>query len=161
MEGSQLNLRNGIRRQSRMRQNTCEPGAARATFSTPAQSTAKSCTPRACPGDVALLLDGVAVADAVSRGARRQRHLDLRDRGGVEAGAELGQQSQYLRGGVRLDGVEHPGVRQGLGEVLVVGAHDVEVDDEARAFVCAAFAALLKEFTDASHAPSAPATMAI
>ena len=109
------------------------------------------------PGDVALLLDGVAVADAVSRGAGRQHHLDLGDRGGVEAGAELGQQRQHLRGGVRLDGVEHPGVRQGLGEVLVVGPHDVEIDDEDRSFVLAALAALLQEFTDArSHMRALP-----
>ena len=99
---------------------------------------------RVGPRDVALLLDGVAVADAVGRGAGREHHLDLGDRGGVEAGAEPGQQRQHLRRRVRLDGVEHPGVRQRLGEVLVVGAHDVEVDDEARAFVCAAFAALLR-----------------
>ena len=110
------------------------------------------------PGDVALLLDGVAVADAVSRGARRQHHLDLGDRGGVEAGAELGQHSQHLRGGVRLDGVEHPGIRQGLGEVLVVGPHDVEIDDEDRSFVLAALAALLQEFADArSHCVLSPA----
>ena len=43
-------------------------------------------------GDVALLLDGVAVGDAVGRGAGRQHHLDLGDRGGVEAGAERGEQ---------------------------------------------------------------------
>ena len=62
------------------------------------------------------------------------------------------KQRKHLRRRVRLDGVEHPGVRQGLGKVLVVGAHDVEVDDEARAFVHAAVAAILKEFTDArSH----------
>ena len=109
------------------------------------------------PGDVALLLDGVAVAEAVSRGARRQRHLDLRDRGGVEAGAELGQQRQYLRGGVRLDGVEHPGVRQGLGKVLVVGPNDVEIDDEDRSFVLAALAAGLQVVTDArSHMRALP-----
>ena len=109
------------------------------------------------PGDVALLLDGVAVADAVSRGSGGERHLDLGDRGGVEAGAELGQQCQHLRGRVRLDGVEHPGVRQGLGEVLVVGPNDVEIDDEDRSFVCAALAALLQVVTDArSHMRALP-----
>ena len=38
--------------------------------------------------DVALLLDGVAEGDALGRGAGREHHLDLGDRGGVEAGAE-------------------------------------------------------------------------
>ena len=73
--------------------------------------------------------------DAVGRRAGRERHLDLGDRGGVEAGAERGEQRQHLRRRVRLDGVEHPGVRQGLGEGLVVVADDVEIDDEARPFV--------------------------
>ena len=81
--------------------------------------------------DVALLLDRVAVGDAVGRAAGRQHHLDLGDRGGVEAGAERGQQRQHLRRRVRLHGIEHPRVRQRLGEGLVVVAHDVEVDDEA------------------------------
>ena len=83
--------------------------------------------------DVALLLDRVAVGDAVGRGAGREHHLDLGDRGGVEAGAELGQQRQHLRRRVGLHGVEHAGVGQRLGEGIVVVAHDVEVDDEARA----------------------------
>ena len=39
--------------------------------------------------DVALLLDRVAEGDAIRRGAGREHHLDLGDRGGVEAGAEL------------------------------------------------------------------------
>ena len=104
---------------------------------------------RVGPRDVTLLLDGVAIADAVRRGAGRERHLDLGDRGGVEAGAERSKQRQHLRGRVGLDGVEHLGVRQRLGKVLVVGAHDVEVDDEARAFVPAAFAAAAQEFADA------------
>ena len=41
------------------------------------------------------------------RGAGREHHLDLGDRGGVEAGAERGQQRQHLRRRVRLHGVEH------------------------------------------------------
>ena len=81
--------------------------------------------------DVALLLDGVAVGDAVGRGAGRQHHLDLGDRGGVEAGAERGQQRQHLRRRIGLHRVEHPRVGQRLGEGVVVVAHDVEVDDEA------------------------------
>ncbi len=109
------------------------------------------------PGDVALLLDGVAVADAVRRGAGRERHLDLGDRGGVEAGAERREQRQHLRGRVRLDGVEHPGVRQGLGKVLEIGPDDVEIDDQDRTFIDAALAALVQEFTDArSHVRALP-----
>ena len=87
--------------------------------------------------DVALLLDGVAEGDAVGRCASRQHHLDLGDRGGVEAGAERGQQRQHLRRRVRLHGVEHARVGQRLREGQVVLAHDVEVDDKARAFVAA------------------------
>ena len=82
-------------------------------------------------GDVPFLLDGVAEADAVRRGAGRQHHLDLGDRGGVEAGAERGEQRQHLRRRVRLHGIEHARVGQRLGEGLVVVAHDVEIDDEA------------------------------
>jgi hypothetical protein len=96
-------------------------------------------------GDVALLLDGVAVGDAVGRGAGGEHHLDLGDRGGVEAGAEGGESRQHLRRRVRLDGVEHPGVRQGVGKGLVIVAHDVEVDDEARP----AFGAIAQELVDA------------
>ena len=52
MAGSQPNLRDSGHsaptQSDRMRQNTCEPGAARATFSTSAlQSTAKRRTPSA------------------------------------------------------------------------------------------------------------------
>ena len=86
-------------------------------------------------GDVALLLDRVAIGDAVGRGAGRQHHLDLGDRGGVEAGAELGQQRQHFRRRVGLHGVEHARVGQRLGEGGVVVADDVEVDDQAWAFV--------------------------
>ena len=54
-----------------MRQNTLEPGAARAIFSTSAsQSTANRRTPSSIGArDVALLLDRVAIADAVARSA--------------------------------------------------------------------------------------------
>ena len=41
--------------------------------------------------DIPLLLDRVAVGDAVGGGTGGERHLDFGDRGGVEAGAELGQ----------------------------------------------------------------------
>ena len=63
--------------------------------------------------DVALLLDGVAEGDAIGRGTGSQRHLDLRHRGGVEAGAEAGQQLQDLRRRVGLHRIEDAGVRHG------------------------------------------------
>ncbi len=88
-------------------------------------------------GDVPLLLDGVAVGDAVGRGAGGQRQFDLGDRGGVEAGAELGQQRQHLRRRVGLDRVEDAGVGQRLGEGGVVVADDLEIDDEAGPLVFA------------------------
>ena len=87
--------------------------------------------------DVTLLLDGVAVRDAVGRGARRQHHLDLGNRGGVEARSQAGEERKHLGRRVGLDGVEHLGVRQRLGEGLVVGANDVEVDDQAWPVVAA------------------------
>ena len=105
------------------------------------------------PGDVALLLDRVAEGDAVRRGAGRQHHLDLLDRGAVEARAEGCQQAQHLRRRVRLDGVVDPGVRQGVGEGVVVVPDDVEVDDEAGPVI----AARTKELTDAcGHGTNLP-----
>ena len=99
--------------------------------------------------DVALLLDRVAEGDAVGRGAGREHHLDLGDRGGVEAGAERGEQRQQFGRRVRLHGIEHPAVRQRLGKGLIVVAHDVEVDDEAGAIVVARFAAAAQKVADA------------
>ena len=83
--------------------------------------------------DVALFLDRVAEADAVGRRAGGERLLDLGRARAIEAGAEIGEQVEDLRRRVGLDGVEHPRIRQRLGEMRVVFAHDVEVDDEARA----------------------------
>ncbi len=96
-------------------------------------------------GDVTLLLDRVAEADAVGRGAGGEHHLDLGDRGGVEAGAETSEERQHLGRQVRLHGVEHPSVRQGFGKGLVVVADDIEVDHEAGPFVAAG----LEEIADA------------
>ncbi len=62
--------------------------------------------------DVALLLDGVAIRDAVGCRAGGQRHLDLGDGGGVEAGAQTRQQRQHFRRGICLHGVEHARVGQ-------------------------------------------------
>ena len=100
-------------------------------------------------GDVALLLDRVAIGDAVRRGASREHHLDLGDRRGVEAGAEPGEQRQNLGRGIGLHGVEHARVGQCLGESRVVVPDDVEIDDENRAFINAAVAAFGQKFTDA------------
>ena len=77
--------------------------------------------------------------------AGREHHFDLGDRGGVEAGAKRRQQAQQLGRRIRLHGVENPAVRQGLGEGLVVLAHDIEIDDEAWPVV----AAVAQEFADA------------
>src|SRR5581483_10203143 len=102
-------------------------------------------TQRIGAGDVALLLDGIAIGDAVRRGARRQHHLDLGDRGGVEAGAELDEERQHLGRWVGLHRVKDARVGQRLGEGGVVVAHDVEVDDQARAVLPTP----TEEFTDA------------
>ncbi len=93
--------------------------------------------------DVLLLLDRVAETDAVGRRAGGQRLLDLGDRGGVEAGAETCEQAQDFRRGIGLDGVEDARVRQRLGEAEIVFAHDVEIDDEARAVLAIAGEELL------------------
>ena len=95
-------------------------------------------------GDVTLLLDRVAVGQPVGRGAGGEHLLDLDDRGGVEAGAHAGQQVEHLRGRVRLHGVEHARVGQGLGEGSVVVPHHVQVEDHARAV----FATIAEEFDD-------------
>ena len=79
-------------------------------------------------GDVALLLDRVAEADAIRRRAGRQHLLDLGDRGRVEARAEAGEKRKHLRIGIGLDGIEDARVRQGLGEGGVIVAHDFEVE---------------------------------
>jgi hypothetical protein len=120
-----------------MRQNTRLPGAARAIFSTRSCSRPQSASHLEGANDVALLLDGVAEGDAVGRGAGGEHHLDLGDRGGVEAGAEPGEQLEHFRRRVGFHGVENARVRQRLGEGLIVVAHDVKVDDEARPVVAA------------------------
>ena len=99
--------------------------------------------------DIALLLDRVAIRDAVGGGAGGEHHLDLRDRGGVEAGAQPGEQRQHFRRRVGLHRVEHARVGQRLGEAEVIVAHDVEVDDEARLVVLAACLAVTQKIADA------------
>ena len=74
-------------------------------------------------------------------------------RGHIEAAAETGQKLEDFRRRVGLDGIEHLGVRQHLGEVLVVLAHDIEVEDEAGSDI----GTLLEEFADAcSHVHLTP-----
>ena len=92
--------------------------------------------------DVTFLLDRVAERDAVGRGAGRQRHLDLLDRGGVEAGTKLCQEGKHLRRRVGLHGVEHARVGQRLGEGGVVVLDHVEVDDQDGALVDATLVAV-------------------
>src|SRR4029077_14710540 len=82
-------------------------------------------------GDVALLLDGVAIGNAVGHRAGRQHGLDLHDRGSVEAGTEIGEQLQDLRRRVGLHGIIDPRIRQGAGEGTIILGNDVEIDDEA------------------------------
>ena len=104
-------------------------------------------------GDLALLLDGVAVGDAVGRGAGGQHRLGLAHRGDVEAGAQLDQELQDLRRRVGLDGVVDFAVGQRLGEGIVVVADDIEVDHEAGSFIGAA----LEKFANAcGHLDLAP-----
>ena len=140
ISGSQPNLRDSGHsapaQSDRMRQNTLRR-ARRGRSSRPRRRSRPRTAARRAQGarDVALLLDRVAVGDAVGRRAGGQRHLDLGDGGGVEARAQRGEQRQHLRRRVRLHRVEHPGVRQRLGEGQVVVAHDVEVDDQARPVV--------------------------
>ena len=130
-----------------MRQITRAPGAARATFSTSAsQSTANSVMPSLCAvGDLALLLDRVAVGDAV-RGAPAASTLSVSL---IEATSKHEPSSvsslEDLRRRIGLHGVEHARVGQRLGEGVIVLAHDVDVDHEAGPFVLA----VLQEFADA------------
>src|SRR5262249_33394306 len=88
--------------------------------------------------DVTLLLDGVAIGNTVGRRPRGKHHLDLGDRGGIETGAEAGKQRQHFRRRVRLDGVEHPRVRQCAGERPVIVAYHLKIDHEAWSLVLAA-----------------------
>src|SRR5271169_5335623 len=98
--------------------------------------------------DVAFLLDRVAEGNALRRGAGREHHLDLGDRGGVEAGAKRSEQRQQLGCWIGLDGVEYAAVRQRLGKGPVVLAHDVEIDDEARTIVEPLVATAAQEVVD-------------
>jgi hypothetical protein len=85
-------------------------------------------------GNVAFLLDRVAVGDPVRRRTCVERHLDFRNRGAVEARTERGEQLQDFRRRVCLDGIVDRAVGQGVAERVEVVAHDIEVDDEAGAF---------------------------
>ena len=80
--------------------------------------------------------------------------MRLRQRSHVEAAAEPGQELEDFRRRIGLDGIEHFGVRQRLGEVLIVLADDIEVDDKAGSAV----ETLLQEFADtrghSHHSPN-------
>ena len=84
--------------------------------------------------DVALFLDGGAVGDAVCRCAGGQRHADFLHGCAVKRRPHRCQQAKHLRLRVGLDGIIDPGVRHGLTIGIEIVAHDIEIDDEARAF---------------------------
>jgi hypothetical protein len=95
--------------------------------------------------DLALLLDRVAVGQALGRGAGGEHRLGLAHRGDIEAGAELGQELEDFRRRVGLHGIEHLGVRQRPGEGRIVLADHFEVDDQTGSLVLA----VLEKFADA------------
>ncbi len=84
------------------------------------------------PGDVGLLLDGVAEGDPLRRDAEREHLGDLARRGGVEAGALVGQAGQDFLRRVGLHGIEHFSQRQGAGQRAILLRHHVQVDHQAR-----------------------------
>ncbi len=103
--------------------------------------------------DLALLLDRIAVGDALGQRAGGERRLRLGNRGDVETGAELGQELEDVGRRIGLDRVEHLAVGQRPGKRQVVLAHHVEIDHQAGAVVLA----VLQEFTDAcGHRDLAP-----
>ena len=117
-------------------------------------------TERVGARDVALLLDGVAIGDAV-RGWRRPRAPSRST--GIEAVSKhearsKRKQRRHFGRRIGLHGVEHARVGQRLGEVQIVLADHVEIDDEARPVVLMGRLAGTQKITDArSHmAPSSP-----
>jgi hypothetical protein len=84
--------------------------------------------------NVALLLDGVAEGDALRRRTGIHRHLDLGNRRGVEGRTHRSEQAQNFRRRVRFHCVIDFGFRQRLLEGAEIVAHDVKVEDHARAF---------------------------
>ena len=136
IEGSQPNLRDSGHSapapSHRMRQNTFAPGRNAGDLLDFGLAVDREQAHAKLKGarNITLLLDGVAIGDAVRSRAGREHHLDLGDRGGVEAGAERGEQREHLRRGIRLHRVEHAGVRQSLGEGTVIVAHDIEIDHQ-------------------------------
>ncbi len=86
--------------------------------------------------------------NSVGARAGGQRHFDLDHRGRVEARAQSRQQGEHLRRGIGLHGIEDARVGQRLGEGAVVVAHDIEIDDEARANVAAFKTARAQKFLD-------------
>jgi len=94
--------------------------------------------------DVALLLDRVAIADTVGACACCQHLLNLDDRSRVETGAKTSEQIKHARIGIGLHGIEHPCIRQRLGESRIIVAHDIEVEHKARPIL----AAVAEKFQD-------------
>jgi hypothetical protein len=92
-----------------------------------------------CGGDLALLLDRVAVGDALGAGAGGQHRLGFAHRGHIETGAELGEEPENFRSRIGLRGVINGGVGQRLRECMVVLADHLEVDHRARSFIVARF----------------------
>ena len=84
------------------------------------------------PGDVLLLLDGVAEGDAVHGDAGRLHELDLAAARGVELRAGGRQARQDLRRRIGLHGIEDVGRRQELAHAPEVVLDDVEIDHQAR-----------------------------
>ena len=84
-------------------------------------------------GDVALLLDGVAEGDAVGGRAGVERHLDFGNGRGVEGGAHRSEQAQDFRRRVCLHRIVDLRSGSACPKALEIVAHDIEVDDEARA----------------------------
>ena len=72
-------------------------------------------------GDITLLLDRVAVGDAVGRGAGGERHLDFGHRSGVEARAETGEQRQDFVRRIGLHRIKDAGGRHRAGEANLPG----------------------------------------
>ncbi len=84
--------------------------------------------------NIALFLDGVAIRDTVWCRACFQRHFDFSNRGRVERRAERSEQAQDFRRGIGLHRIENARIRQSFFKALIVFAHDIGIDDEARAF---------------------------
>ena len=89
-------------------------------------------TERIGAGDVAFLLDGVAIGNAVRGCTGGQNHLDFGNGGRVEARSELCEQGQNFGGRICLHGVVHAAFRQSAGQALEVLTHHFQINDNER-----------------------------